>query len=267
LHATPRRGGRWRSGWASSSLVLALLSGLATQMSLPALVGWIVLAGVAALVHEIIVGLAAMHAGWFPAFAVTLIFLIFGLLLGVPALPLAVLTGYCAATGPAFADVGYDFKTGWLLRRAHPAGRVFELAGRRQQYIAATAGFAAAIAAVALLWRSYFEAGDIPPVAEVYAATVREGLSDPEVLLSLLLWAVPGALVQLIGGSLRQMGVLLATGLLVATANAGWIVLAALVIRFAYVRHRGPQGQSEMALVGAGLISGDAVAATAKVLR
>jgi uncharacterized oligopeptide transporter (OPT) family protein len=252
--------------FVGGALVLAVLSGLVTRMSPLALVGWAVLAGVAALVHEIIVGLAAMHAGWFPAFAVTLIFLIFGLLLGMPALPLAVLTGYCAATGPAFADMGYDFKAGWLLRRGHPAGEVFELAGRRQQYLAAMVGFAAAAVVVALLWHGYFAAGDVPPVAKVYATTVRKGLSDPHVLSSLLLWAVPGALVQLLGGSRRQMGVLLATGLLVATANAGWFVLAALAIRFGYVRRRGATGESEMALVGAGLIAGDAIAATSKVL-
>lgn len=249
------------------ALVLGLISGLAAEMSLLALVGWVIFAGVAALVHEIIVGLAAMHAGWFPAFAVTLIFLIFGLLLGVPALPLAVLTGYCAATGPAFADMGYDFKTGWLLRKGHPTGRVFELAGRRQQYLAAMLGFAAAIAIVALLWQTYFEAGDVPPVATVYATTILEGLSDPDVLMSLLTWAIPGAIIQLIGGSRRQLGVLLATGLLVATANAGWIVFGALAIRFVYTRIRGEGADNEMALVGAGLIAGDAIAATSKVVN
>lgn len=258
--------------FVGGAVVLALLSGLASELSMVGLVGWVLLAGVAALVHEIIVGLAAMHAGWFPAFAVTLIFLIAGLLIGVPALPLAVLTGYCAATGPAFADLGYDFKTGWLLRSGHASGLAFELAGRRQQYLAAMVGFVAAIAVVALLWRSYFEVGDVPPAAEVYATTILKGLSDPGVLLSLLTWAVPGAIIQLIGGSSRQLGVLLATGLLVATANAGWIVFAALAIRYAYVRYRGAgaqkeQAQNDMALVGAGLIAGDAIAATSKVLR
>jgi uncharacterized oligopeptide transporter (OPT) family protein len=253
--------------FVGGAVVLALLSGLASELSPIGLIGWVLLAGVAALVHEIIVGLAAMHAGWFPAFAVTLIFLIAGLLIGVPALPLAVLTGYCAATGPAFADMGYDFKTGWLLRGGHAGGLAFELAGRRQQYLAAMAGFVAAIAVVALLWRSYFEAGEVPPAAEVYATTIREGLSDPGVLLSLLTWAVPGAIIQLIGGSSRQLGVLLATGLLVATANAGWIVFAALAIRFVCVRYRGAGADNDMALVGAGLIAGDAIAATSKVLR
>ena len=47
-----------------------------------------------------------MHAGWFPAFATALIFLIVGMLLGFPDLPLAILVGFTAATGPAFADMG-----------------------------------------------------------------------------------------------------------------------------------------------------------------
>jgi len=49
---------------------------------------------------SLVVGLAAMHAGWFPAFATALIFLIVGMLLGFPDLPLAVLVGFTAATGP-----------------------------------------------------------------------------------------------------------------------------------------------------------------------
>ncbi|MBK1783815.1 OPT/YSL family transporter [Prauserella cavernicola] len=249
------------------ALLLALISGIAADMSVLGIIGWIVFAGVAALVHEIIVGLAAMHAGWFPAFAVTLIFLLFGLLLGIPGLPLAVLTGYCAATGPAFADMGYDLKAGWILRRDEPGGRRFELSGRRQQYFASMIGFVVAAVVVALLWERYFTAGEVPPVAEVYATTILQGLSDPDVLLSLAIWAVPGAIIQLIGGSSRQLGVLLATGLLVATADAGWLVVGALAIRFIYRKLRGPRADKELALVGAGMIAGDAIAATSKVVQ
>ncbi|WP_418608456.1 hypothetical protein [Georgenia sp. SUBG003] len=49
------------------AVVLALVAGIATDMSVPALVGWVVFAAIAAFVHEIIVGLAAMQSGWFPA--------------------------------------------------------------------------------------------------------------------------------------------------------------------------------------------------------
>jgi hypothetical protein len=47
------------------------------------LLAFIMYAAFAALVHELIVGLAAMHSGWFPAFAVALITLVIGMLIGV----------------------------------------------------------------------------------------------------------------------------------------------------------------------------------------
>ena len=249
------------------AVVLAALTGVWADLSPVAVVGWVLFAAVAAVVHEVIVGLAAMHAGWFPAFAVTLIFLVAGLLIGIPTVPLAVLVGYCASTGPAFADMGYDLKAGWLLRREHRPYSAFELEGRRQQLLASTVGFAVALGLVALTWRSFFDSGQLPPVSIVYADTISTGLTDPGVLTTLALWAVPGALVQALGGSRRQMGILLATGLLVATPNAGWLVLAALVGRVLWVRHRGPQGESEVALVGAGLIAGDSVASVGGIVR
>lgn len=253
--------------FVAGAVVLALAGGAYADLSVPALIGWVLFAGFAALVHEIIVGLAAMHAGWFPAFAVTLIFLILGLLLGMPALPLALLVGYCASTGPAFADMGYDFKAGWILRRARRPYREFEIAGRRQQFRSSLIGCAVAVAVVAILWRSYFENGQLPPVSEVYADTIKAGLTDAGNTLNLVLWAIPGALVQLIGGPKRQMGILLATGLLVATPNAGWLVLGAIVARIVYRRIRGPQAENELSLVGAGIIAGDSVAATGQVLK
>ncbi|MGH3663146.1 MAG: hypothetical protein ACRDTQ_14960 [Micromonosporaceae bacterium] len=248
------------------AVLLAAVGGLFSGMSGIGLVGWVLFAAFAALVHEVIVGLAAMHSGWFPAFAVTLIFLVVGLLVGIPGLPLALLVGYCAATGPAFADMGYDFKAGWMLRRDGPYP-AFELAGRRQQYMAAVVGFGVALAAVALLWRSYLESGQIPPVAEVFADTVKAGLSDPEVGRNLLLWALPGALIQFIGGTRRQMGILLATGLLIVSPNACWLVFAALAARIGYRRHRGARADAELSLVGAGIIAGDSVAATGLALK
>ncbi|XKK39851.1 hypothetical protein HFP72_03080 [Nocardiopsis sp. ARC36] len=70
--------------FALGALVLAVAGGIWSDMSWLGIVGFVLFAAVAALVHELIVGLAAMHAGWFPAFAVTLIFLILGLALGIP---------------------------------------------------------------------------------------------------------------------------------------------------------------------------------------
>jgi uncharacterized oligopeptide transporter (OPT) family protein len=62
--------------------VIAILGGLVAQLSIGMLVAFLVYAAFAALVHELIVGLAAMHSGWFPAFAVALITLVIGMLIG-----------------------------------------------------------------------------------------------------------------------------------------------------------------------------------------
>jgi uncharacterized oligopeptide transporter (OPT) family protein len=249
------------------ALILATIGGLWAEMTPAAVIGWILFAAVAAVVHELIVGLAAMHAGWFPAFAVTLIFLIIGLVIQIPAVPLALLVGYCAATGPAFADMGYDFKAGWVLRRNRRPYTQFEMDGRRQQLLSSMIGFVVAIGMVAMLWEGLFTEGKIPPAAIVYADTITAGLTNPSVLLNLALWAIPGALIQILGGAKRQMGVLLATGLLIATPNAGWLVLAALLFRAAWRKYRGEQGEREVSLIGAGLIAGDSIFSVSRIFR
>lgn len=265
--------------FTAGAVVVALTGGLIGRMSVPALIGWMLLAGAAALVHQLIVGLAAMHSGWFPAFAVTLIVLIVGLFLGIPTVPLALLVGYTASTGPAFADLGYDFKAGWLLRRDAVPWQPYEMSGRREQYIAQVMGFAVALGVVALAWHTFFTDGKVPPVSKVYVTTITSGL-DPHTMTTLLLWAIPGALIQLIGGSSRQLGVLLATGLLVATANAGWMVLGALAVRYGYTRwrrrgvhtaeerrRRDEQSDNDMSLVGAGLIAGSSLNDISKLTK
>ncbi|NEA39862.1 OPT/YSL family transporter [Streptomyces sp. SID11385] len=253
--------------FVAGAVLLAVLGGLVGDMSPAGLVGWVLFAAFAALVHELIVGLAAMQSGWFPSFAVTLIFLILGLLIGIPSVPLALLVGYVSATGPAFADMGYDLKAGWLLRREHRPWDPYEREGRREQFRAALIGFAAALAVVAVLWQSYFRQGLVPPVAKVYADTVRNGLGEPGVLRTLLLWAIPGALVQLLGGVRRQMGVMLATGLLILTPHACWMVLAALAVRVGYRKWRGPRADEELNLVGAGLIAGSSLGDSAQIVK
>lgn len=253
--------------FTGGAVVLAVLGGLIGDMSPLGIVGWVLFAAFAALVHELIVGLAAMQSGWFPSFAVTLIFLILGLAIGIPSVPLALLVGYVSATGPAFADMGYDLKAGWLLRREHRPWDPFEREGRRQQFMAALIGFAVALAVVALAWRSYFGQGLIPPVAKVYADTIKSGLSDPDAVRTMLLWAIPGAAIQLLGGTRRQMGVMLATGLLILTPQACWLVLGALVVRVGYRRLRGPAADEELNLVGAGLIAGSSLGDSAQILK
>lgn len=253
--------------FTAGAAILAVLGGLAGDMSPLGIVGWVLFAAFAALVHELIVGLAAMQSGWFPSFAVTLIFLILGLAIGIPSVPLALLVGYVSATGPAFADMGYDLKAGWLLRRDHRPWDPFEREGRRQQFLAALIGFAVALVVVAVAWRSYFGQGLIPPVAKVYADTIKSGLSDPDAVRTMLLWAVPGAAIQLLGGTRRQMGVMLATGLLILTPQACWLVLGALVVRVGYRKLRGPAADEELNLVGAGLIAGSSLGDSAQILK
>ncbi len=240
-----------------AATVLALVAGLATEMRPSMLLAFVAFAATAALVSELVVGLAAMHAGWFPAFATALIFLIVGMLLGFPDLPLALLVGFTAATGPAFADMGYDLKAGWVLRGSgtDPA---FERAGRRQQYYAELLGFAVAAVFVWLTWERYFSADLLPPVDRVYVATISAGTS-PELARALLLWAIPGALIQLLGGASKQMGILLATGLLILNPAAGWTATVALLVRAALKRRYGKAIEGSMYVTAGGFIAGSAV--------
>jgi uncharacterized oligopeptide transporter (OPT) family protein len=236
---------------------LALTTGVLTEMSPPMMLGFVLFAGGAALISELVVGLSAMHAGWFPAFATSLIFLVVGMLLGFPELPLAVLVGFTSATGPAFADMGYDLKAGWILRGSGTDPE-FERAGRRQQYFAELLGFVIAGLFVWFAWERYFSADLIPPLDRVFASTIAAGAS-PELARSILLWAVPGALVQLAGGPSRQMGVLLATGLLILNPAAGWTAAGALVVRAGVLRRWGKEAEGAMYVTAGGFIAGSAV--------
>lgn len=198
-----------------------------------------------------------MHAGWFPAFATALIFLVLGMLIGFPPLALAFLVGYTASTGPAFADMGYDLKTGWILRGNgdHPE---FEMAGRLEQFKAELLGFAAAIIFLSIFYRAYFESNLFPPVDRVFVATIKAGTS-PEVLKWLLIWAIPGAIIQFIGGPDRQIGILFATGLLIMNPKAGWTALVALAIRLLILRIYGKKVQNTMYILAGGFIAGSAL--------
>ncbi len=222
-----------------AAIVLAIIGGAIADMSVPQLVVWVIFAAIAAMVSELIVGLSAMHAGWFPAFGTALAFLAVGLIIGFPAVPLALLTAFTASTGPAFADMGYDFKAGWMLRR-RVNSVAFEREGRLQQYFADLVGFGVGLIIVALVWRSYFSQDLIPPVDLVFADTIEAGTAGgASAILLLLLWAIPGALVQWVGGPSRQMGILFATGLLITFPIAGWAVLAGIAIRLLLLRFVG----------------------------
>ena len=176
---------------------------------------------------------------------------------GFPPAALALLAGFCAATGPAFADMGYDLKAGYLLR-GKGIDAQFEYEGRKQQLFAAL--FALVIAGVVVLafYRGYFARDLLAPVDRVYAATIRAGMSG-DVARSLLLWAVPGAVIQFLGGARRQAGILFATGLLINTPLAGWAVLIGLAGRSLWSKWKGPEGRSAMEVFAAGVIGGDAL--------
>jgi uncharacterized oligopeptide transporter (OPT) family protein len=243
--------------YIAAALLLTAIAGFWTEMSPWQLMGWASFAAAACVAAEFIVGFSAMHAGWFPAFATALIFLIVGLALGFPAAAAALLVGFVASGGPAFADAGYDLKAGWYLRGRGSRPR-FEQAGRRQQMIAAVLGLATALVVVSVFHNHYFERGMFPPVVRVYAVTIQSGIESSSVG-SLLFWAIPGALIQLIGGGRRQTGVLFATGLLVLNAAAGWLVLLGIILRMALTKgEQVPEG-SRLTVLAAGFIAGDAL--------
>jgi uncharacterized oligopeptide transporter (OPT) family protein len=251
---TLRLGG---AGYILLAAGVSLLGGLYAEMSPAMLIAFIFYAAFAAFVHEMIVGIAAMHSGWFPAFAVALITLLLGLLLGFPPTALAVLCGFSVATGPAFADMGYDLKAGYILR-GHGIDPAFELEGRKQQLIAAMLAFVIAIPVVYIAHSIYFTQGMVPPVAKVYVATINAG-AVPGIAQSLFLWAIPGALIQLIGGPKRQLGVLLATGLLIANPMAGWAVAVGIALRVLLEKFGGEKARGYMEVFAGGVIAGDAL--------
>jgi uncharacterized oligopeptide transporter (OPT) family protein len=243
------------TGFVAIAVLLAVLAGLWTAMPVPMLVGFVVYAAFAALIHELIVGLAAMHAGWFPAFGVAVVTLAVGILLGFTAVALTVMVGFTASTGPAFADMGYDLKAGYLLRGcgADPA---FERDGRRQQLFAAMFAFAVAGLVVAFTNQFYFANNLVPPIDKVYAASITAGASA-EVAKWLFIWAIPGAVLQLIGGPSRQMGILFGTGLLLGGPLAGWAVLVGIALRVLWERLAPKKLLGDMTVFGAGVIAGD----------
>jgi uncharacterized oligopeptide transporter (OPT) family protein len=244
-------------GYPAIAILIAVLGGLASQMSPPMLALFIVYAAFAAFMHELIVGIAAMHSGWFPAFAVALITLIVGILIGFPPIALGLLVGFSASTGPAFADMGYDLRAGFILR-GFGKDPAFELEGRKQQLYAAMLAFLVAIPTVWFAHPAYFAQGLVPPVDKVYVAAINAGASA-DVARLLMVWAIPAAIIQWIGGPRRQLGVLLATGLLIPNPLAGWAVLAGIAIRVAVLRLKGEQATNSMEVLAAGFIGGDAL--------
>ena len=92
----------------------------------------------------------------------------------------------------------------------------------------------------------------------MYVATITAGI-NPGVLRNIVLWAIPGAVLQAAGGPARQLGILLATGLLIPSPLGGWAVLSAIAIRLIATRLYGVAAQSYLNIFGAGTIAGDAL--------
>ncbi|SYW09709.1 OPT/YSL family transporter [Oenococcus oeni] len=244
-------------GYLVVAIILALLGGLISKMSIGMLAAFLVYAAFAAIVHEIIVGIAAMHSGWFPAFAVALITLLLGILFGFPPVSLAILVGFTTATGPAFADMGYDLKTGYILR-GNGKDKRFELDGRKQQYYAGLIAFTIAVVVVALSYHSFFGQKMFPPIDVVYVSSIKAG-ATAKIAEQLAIWAIPGAIIQFIGGPSKQLGIMLATGLLISTPNASWAVLVGLTIRFIVGKIWHEKSTTPMTIMAAGFIAGDAL--------
>ena len=248
---------RGYSGFAGAAAVVAVLGGLSTGMGIPGVIAFALFAAAAALISELLCGVAAMHSGWFPAFATSLIFLLLGMLLGFPPLALILLTGFASATGPAFADMGYDLKAGWILR-GEGKDPDYERAGRAAQRGAEVFGLLVASGLVLLTYASYFGADLFPPYDRVAVATIAAG-QNPGLARELAIWALPGAILQFFGGPNRQMGVLFATGLLVVNPIAGWTALAALLVRRVVTWRTGERYDAERYIVAGGLIAGSAL--------
>ena len=237
------------------AIALAVITGIWSEMTPFKLVIWIIYAAFAAIASELIVGISAMYSGWFPGFATALIFLLVGMLIGFPSMPLAVLVAYTAATGPAFSDMAYDLKCGYILR-GYGKDPELEKVGRKQQFISEIVGFIVAFVMVALLARTYFSQGLYAPVDATFAATIEAGAGG-EVAKWLLIWAVPGAIIQLLGGS-RQVGILFATGLLVGSTINGLTIIVALLIRAILVK-RNKENEHTLTILGAGALAGAAL--------
>lgn len=242
----------WQSAvlFLAGAVILSLVSGILTSMSAAQILVWIAWATFSAVVSTVLVGMCAMHSGWFPGFAITVIFLTLGIFMKIPAVPLALLTGYVTSTGPCLSDLGYDLKTGWILR-GKGKDPAYEMAGRREQFYSELVGAVVATIVVLAFMEMHFKLDLLPPVSRVFAATVKAG-ANPAIIKQLVLWAIPGVILQAVGGTSKALGILFATGLLINNPIYGIGVLVAIVARLII-------GTEPMEVREAGLIAGDGI--------
>ena len=133
-----------------------------------------------------------------PAMATALIFLMVGIMMGFPQWRLAFWLR--TPLPPALHSPTWqtDLKCGWILR-GRGANPEFEKAGRKQQFISELLGYCVAFVMVLLLANTYFDQGLFVPTTKTFIATIDAG-ANIEVAKWLLIWAIPGAVLQILGG-------------------------------------------------------------------
>lgn len=234
------------------AVFIGMLTGVLMDMSPVMMILWVLWTAFASVASMMLVGMAAMYSGWFPAFAITTIFLTIGMLMGFPSLAVAILTGYISSVGPCFADMGYDLKTGWIIR-GKGEDTEYEVFGRKQQVNIEIYGAIIGIIIVMLFANMTLNQGLIPASSTTFASTCQ-AVANPGMIKELLLWAIPGAAVQLVGGK-HMIGVLFATGLVINSPIYGVGVLVTVVIRLIFRK----KGDEFMNCRDAGLIAGDGI--------
>jgi uncharacterized oligopeptide transporter (OPT) family protein len=231
------------------AVLITVLGGLWAGMSFGKLILFVLYSTFAAWASTIICGMCAMNSGWFPSTSIVVIFLAFAIFLGFPPIALAVFGGYTAATGPVYADMGYDLKSGWIIRKRNNSSREYELEGRKQQVYAELIGVVVAAVVVGLFGKMYFDQGMIPPFPKVFKAAIEAG-AQPEILKTMLLWAIPGGILQFVGGPKRAMGILMGVGLLLSNPRYGLACLITVGVRMVI-------GEKFMQIRSPGLLAGD----------
>lgn len=233
----------------AGSILTALITGIIADMSMPVLIAWIIWTALSSTLAMLLVGMAAMRSGWFPGFAITTIFMSFAVLMGFPPLAVAVMTGYLSAAGPCFADMGFDLKTGYILR-GNGTDIAHEIYGRAQQVRIEAIGVIIGVGVVILFGNMFLAENIYPPISKAFVTAINAG-SNPALVKELVLWAIPGIIIQALFGN-KMVGVLFATGLILNNPLYGVGVLLAVVARMLF-------GTQFMDVRAAGLITGDGI--------
>ena len=229
------------------AVAIAFATGIFAEMPLSQSVLWVAFAGSASVIVMVLVGTASMFSGWAPGFAVVTLCLTIGMLIGFPPMPLAILVGYIGSVGMPLQDAGVGLKTGWLLR-GQGKNAEHEKYGRRQQIIAKQIGVLVGILMAMVFGMMLVQNNIVPPMSLFYAGTVHSA-AGPGLMRELVIWAIPGAILQIIFGN-KSVGLMLATGLLINNPIFGISVLAAITVRLII-------GTKFMTIRGPGLIAGD----------